>query len=65
MFEVATDMGSGRYRWEAIRQIWKFKQVWLLMFDLNRFVTLPLAGAPAEALQFLDEKVQPQPFKAA
>ena len=63
--EVTTDQGSGRFAWETIHQIWKFKRVWLLMFDLNRFVTLPLADAPTEALRFLDEKVQPRPFRAA
>lgn len=63
--EVKTDRGSGRFPFETIRQIWKFEQVWLLMMDLNRFVTLPLAEAPAEALQFLDQKIEPRPFKPA
>lgn len=63
--EVKTDLGSGRLPWRSIRQIWKFKRVWLLMMDSNRFVTLPLADAPAEALQFLDQKVQPRSLSAA
>jgi hypothetical protein len=61
--EVKTDQGSGRFPWDAIRQIWKFKRVWLLMMDINRFVTLPLADAPAEALRFLDQKVRPRSFR--
>ena len=63
--EVKTDRGSGRLPWATIQQIWKFKRVWLLMMDSNRFVTLPLAEAPAGALQFLDEKIQPRPLGAA
>jgi hypothetical protein len=63
--EVKTDRGAGRLPWRSIRQIWKFKRVWLLMMDSNRFVTLPLADAPAEALQFLDQKVKPRSLSAA
>jgi hypothetical protein len=63
--EVTTDRGAGRLPWKTIRQIWKFKGVWLLMMDRNRFVTLPLADAPAEALQFIDKQVQPQPLSGA
>ena len=63
--EVKTDLGSGRIAWKSIRQIWKFKRVWLLMMDPNRFVTLPLADAPAEALQFLDQKIHPRSLSAA
>jgi hypothetical protein len=63
--EVTTDRGSGRIAWRSIRQIWKFKRVWLLMMDSNRFVTLPLADAPSEALQFLDQKIQPRSLSAA
>ena len=63
--EVKTDRGQGRLAWDEIRQIWKFRRVWLLMMDSNRFVTLPLADAPAEALQFLDKHIQPRPFQAA
>ena len=63
--EVKTDRGSGQLPWATIQQIWKFKRVWLLMMDSNRFVTLPLAEAPAGALQFLDKKIQPRPLGAA
>ena len=63
--EVSTDSASSRFAWERIFQIWKFKQVWLLMLDINQFMTLPLAGVPPEALQFLDQKIQPRPFRAA
>ncbi len=60
--EVATDAHSGRLRWDAVKQIWKFKRQWLLMLDRTRFVTLPLSGAPAEALQILNANVRPRPL---
>ena len=63
--EMTTDQGAGRFAWGSVTQIWKFKRYWLLMIDINRFVTLPLAEAPPEALQFLDSKFEPRPFKAA
>ena len=60
--ELSTNAHSGRLRWDAVKQIWKFKRVWLLMLDPTRFVTLPLSGAPAEALPIMNEKVRPRPF---
>ena len=63
--EMKTDRGSGRFPWATIRQIWKFQHAWLLMMDRNRFLTLPLADAPVEALQFMDKQIQPRPLGAA
>jgi hypothetical protein len=60
--EVSTDANSGRLRFDAVKQIWKFKRLWLLMLDPTRFVTLPLAGAPAEALQILNANIRPRPL---
>ena len=45
--EVATDANSGRLRFDAVKQIWKCKRVWLLMRDPARFVTrFPAAHLP-------------------
>ena len=63
--EISTDYASSRFDWDKIWQIWKFKHVWLLMLDLNQFMTLPLADVPPEALQFLDAKIQTRPHRAA
>lgn len=43
--------------WPAIKAIWRLEGVWLLILATNHFVALPLAGAPGEALDFLDARV--------
>lgn len=47
--------------WPAIRAIWRFEGVWLLILATNHFVALPLAGAPKEALDFLEAHVAEAP----
>ena len=56
---IEADTGSSRLPWDAIKDIWRFDRVWLLMLASNQFITLPLQGAPPDALAFLDSKVAP------
>jgi hypothetical protein len=56
---IEVDSGSSRLPWTTIKAIWRFDRVWLLMLASNQFVTLPLQGAPPDALAFLDSKVAP------
>ena len=59
---VETDSGAVSYVWDRVRQVWKFERVWLLMFASNPFITVPLAGVPADALRFIETKVPPRPL---
>jgi hypothetical protein len=43
--------------WPAIKEVWRLEGVWLLILATNHFVALPLAGAPKEALAFLEARV--------
>jgi hypothetical protein len=43
--------------WKAIQAIWPAGDAWLLILATNRFVALPVARAPKEALEFLRGKV--------
>jgi hypothetical protein len=50
-----------RLDWAAVRDIWRFDGVWLLMAATNHFIALPLAGAPPAALDFLEAQVKADP----
>jgi hypothetical protein len=56
---IEADSGSSRLPWTTIKDIWRFDRVWLLMLASNQFVTLPLQGAPSDALAFLNSKIAP------
>ena len=45
--------------WPQIKAIWPIEGAWLLILATNHFVTLPLASAPQEALDFLRAHVSP------
>lgn len=45
--------------WSRIKAIWPVARAWLLILDTNHFIALPLAGAPREALDFLQSHVAP------
>jgi hypothetical protein len=59
-FEMTSELGSWRFPWDTIHQIRKFDQAWILINAHHPFMTLPLAGIPADALQFLESKIQPR-----
>jgi hypothetical protein len=45
--------------WPQIKAIWPTEGAWLLILATNHFITLPLAKAPQEALDFLRAHVSP------
>jgi len=50
-----------RLDWPAVKAIWRFDGVWLLIAATNHFIALPLAGAPPAALDFLEAHVRGNP----
>ena len=46
--------------WPDIKEIWPIEGAWLLILATNHFVTLPVAQAPKEALDFLRSHVERQ-----
>ncbi|MGD9544101.1 MAG: YcxB family protein [Methylocystis sp.] len=51
--------------WPQIKAIWPVEGAWLLILATNHFITLPLANAPQEALDFLRAHVSPSPVERA
>ena len=61
--EVATDANSGRLRWDAVKQIWKFQRLWLLDArpDALRHSCLWPAPRPRRC-NVLNANVRPRPL---
>lgn len=44
--------------WGAIRQVWRYPDLWLLVYSPHSFSTLPLGGVPPEALAEIEQRVR-------
>ncbi|NJK59774.1 MAG: YcxB family protein [Oscillatoriales cyanobacterium SM2_1_8] len=42
-FTLISDLGAVTYPWSAIKELWCFSEVWLMLFSSAQFSTLPVA----------------------
>ena len=47
-FTVSSDVGTTTLQWSAVKELWQFPSVWLLLYSKSQFTTLPLACLPPE-----------------
>jgi len=47
-FRVTSDLGATDVGWNAITEIWRFPDFWLLFLSRAQFITLPLADLDSE-----------------
>ena len=57
-FTVASDQGISTLKWDAIKEIWRFQDFWLLLFSKAHFATIPLEGLSEEMQTYILEKVR-------
>ena len=57
-FTIESGVGVSKLQWSAVKEIWQFQDVWLLLFSKAQFSTLPLANVPPEMQAFILEKVK-------
>ncbi len=55
---VRSALGVTTLPWTSIPELWRFDQVWLLMFSGGAFSTLPLATVSSDARSFLVKRIQ-------
>jgi hypothetical protein len=53
-----TALGSSTIKWEAIKEIWQFPEVWLLFWTKWQYITLPTASLDEETRHFVLSKVE-------
>jgi hypothetical protein len=47
-FTMTSDVGTTTLQWSAVKELWQFPSVWLLLYSKSQFTTLPLACLPPE-----------------
>jgi hypothetical protein len=48
-FRISSDLGTADFPWNAIIEIWRFPDFWLLFFTRGQFITLPVADLDSDA----------------
>jgi len=57
-FTMTSDAGTTTLQWSAVKELWQFPSVWLLLYSKTQFSTLPLACLPPDIQAFVQERVR-------
>jgi hypothetical protein len=61
----SSDLGASTLPWSEVKELWRSKRVWLLLFSKAQFVTLPVASLPVELQEFVLKQVAASGGKVA
>jgi hypothetical protein len=64
-FRVVSDVGASEIQWSLIKQLWRFKHAWLLLFSGSEFMTLPIDGLSEQIKEFITERAKENGVKIA
>jgi len=64
-FTISSDIGTTTIQWSAVKELWQFPSVWLLLYSKAQFSTLPLACLSPETQTFVLQRVQAAGGKVA
>jgi len=57
-FTIGSSIGTTTLQWSAIKELWQFSGIWLLLYSKAQFSTLPLTDMPPEMQAFILQRVQ-------
>ncbi len=64
-FTIISSIGTVTYQWSAIKELWLFPQVWLLLFTPAQFSTLPVECLPPEMQVYIIQRIRAAGGKVA
>ncbi len=64
-FTIISSIGTVTYDWSVVKELWRFPEVWLLLYSPAQFSTLPLACLPPPMQAFVLQHVQAAGGKVA
>jgi len=56
-FTMTSDIGTTTLQWSAVKELWQFPNVWLLLYSKAQFTTLPLACLSPETQAYIVQRV--------
>ncbi len=57
-FTMGSDIGTTTLQWSAVKELWQFPSVWLLLYSKAQFTTLPVACLPPETQAYIVQRVR-------
>jgi len=57
-FTMTSDIGTTTLQWSAVKELWQFPRVWLLLYSKAQFTTLPLACLSPETQAYIVQCVR-------
>jgi hypothetical protein len=57
-FTMSSDIGTTTLQWSAVKELWQFPSVWLLLYSKSQFSTLPLACLSSETQAYIVQCVR-------
>jgi hypothetical protein len=57
-FTIESSIGKSTLHWAAVKEVWNFQDVWLLLFSKSSFSTLPVANLSPELQQLIVGRVK-------
>jgi len=57
-FTMISDIGTTTLQWAAVKELWQFPSVWLLLYSKAQFSTLPLACLSPETQAYIVQRVR-------
>lgn len=57
-YTVSSSAGTSTLPWSSIKEIWKFKELWIILLSRAHFWTLPLQNLSSEDKAFIINQVQ-------
>jgi hypothetical protein len=57
-FTISSSIGTTKLQWSAVKELWRFSDVWLLLYSKAQFSTLPVACLSPEMQAFVLQRVR-------
>ena len=57
-FTMSSDVGTTTLQWSAVKELWQFPGVWLLLYSKTQFSTLPLACLSPETQAYIVQRIR-------
>ncbi|MBU1412480.1 YcxB family protein [Myxococcota bacterium] len=57
-FAFTSSMGEAKLKWSVIRELWKFDDLWLILYAQGGFNVLPVAGVLKPMREFIEDRVK-------